>query len=49
MRKKFNAQKKHYDKNIKYSKFEPGDLVLVKQKAFKGKHKIQDKIEPIVF
>ena len=26
--------------NVKYTKLEPGDLVLVRQKAFKGKCKV---------
>ena len=38
-------QKKYYDRKIKYSKLKAGDLVLVHQKGFKGKHKIQDKWE----
>ena len=40
-----------YDKNAKCSKLQPGDLVLVRQKAFKGKHKIKDRweIHPIMF
>ena len=38
-------QKKYYDKKIRCSKLKPGDLVLVRQKGFKGKHKIQDKWE----
>ena len=38
-------QKRYYDKKIRCSKFKPGDLVLVRQKGFKGKHKIQDKWE----
>ena len=38
-------QKRYYDRKIKCSQLKPGDLVLVRQKAFKGKHKIQDKWE----
>ena len=38
-------QKRYYDKKIRCSKLKPGDLVLVRQKGFKGKHKIQDKWE----
>ena len=32
--------KKQYDQKVKCTKFEPIDLVLVRQEAFKGKHKI---------
>ena len=42
-------QKRYYDKKVKCSKLEPGDMVLVRQKAFKGKHKIQDKWENIPY
>ena len=38
-------QKRYYDKKIKCSQLKTGDLVLVQQKGFKGKHKIQDKWE----
>ena len=38
-------QKRYYDKKIKCSQLKTGDLVLVCQKGFKGKHKIQDKWE----
>ena len=38
-------QKKYYDKKVKCSRLQPGDMVLVRQKVFKGKHKIQDKWE----
>ena len=38
-------QKKYYDRKIKCSKLKTGDLILVHQKGFKGKHKIQDKWE----
>ena len=38
-------QKRYYDKKIKCSQLKSGDLVLVHQKGFKGKHKIQDKLE----
>ena len=38
---------KCYDKNVKCSKLEPGQLV--RQKAFKGKHKIEDRWENIPF
>ena len=38
-------QKRYYDKKIKCSQLKTGDIVLVRQKGFKGKHKIQDKWE----
>ena len=37
--------KGHYDKKVHCTKLEPGDLVLVRQKSFLGKHKIQDRWE----
>ena len=37
--------KNHYDKKVHCTKLEPGDLVLVRQKAFLGKHKKQDRWE----
>ena len=37
--------KRNCDKKIRYSKLEIGDRVLVRQKAFKRKHKVQDKWE----
>ena len=37
--------KRRYDRKICGSKLHTGDLVLVRQKAFKGKHKIQDRWE----
>ena len=47
--KESTRHKKYYDKRVKCSKLEPGDMVLVRQKAFKGKHKIQDKWENIPY
>ena len=38
-------QKKHYDSNLRFSKLQLGDLVLVREKALKGKHKIQHRWE----
>ena len=35
--------KRNYDKKVRCSKLDIGDRVLVRQKAFKGKHKVQDK------
>ena len=35
--------KKRYDKSVKSSKLEPGDLVLVRKKVFQEKHKISDR------
>ena len=37
--------KENYDRKVKCSKLEIGNKVLVRKKAFKGKHKIQDKWE----
>ena len=37
--------KRNYDRKVRCSKLERGDKVLVRQKAFKGKHKIEDKWE----
>ena len=36
---------KNYDKNVRCSKLEIGHRVVVRQKAFKGKHKVQYKWE----
>ena len=41
-KKESEHSKKCYDLNVKCNKLEPGDPVLVRQKAFKGKHKISD-------
>ena len=41
--------KRNYDRKVRCSKIEKGDKVLVRQKAFKGKHKIQDKWEEDVY
>ena len=41
--------KKNYDRKVRYSKLEVGDKVLVRQKAFKGKHKIQGKWEDDIY
>ena len=37
--------KRNYDEQVRCSKLQIGDRVLVRQKAFKGKHKVQDKWE----
>ena len=37
--------KLRFDRKAVNSKLEPGDLVLVRQKAFKGKHKLSDRWE----
>ena len=37
--------KGHYDKKVCCTKLKSGDLVLVRQKAFLGKHKIRDRLE----
>ena len=41
--------KKIYDRKVRCTKLEVGDKVLVGQKAFKRKHKIQDKWEEDVY
>ena len=35
--------KRRYNQKVKCTKWEPGDLILVRQKAFKGKNKISDR------
>ena len=42
-KKELEHSKRRYDQNIKCTKLEIGDLVLVRQKTFKGKHKISDR------
>ena len=41
--------KKNYDRKVRCSKLEIEDKVLVRQKAFKKKHKIQDKWEEDIY
>ena len=41
--------KRIYDKKVRCTKLEVGDKVLVRQKVFKKKHKIQDKWEEDVY
>ena len=43
--KKKRKNKRNYDKKVRCSKLQIGDRVLVRQNAFKGKHKVQDKWE----
>ena len=43
--KEIKRHKAHYNRNIRSSKLETGDLVLVHQQGFRGKHKIQDRWE----
>ena len=43
--KESECSKKQYNWYVKCTKLEPGDLVLVGQRAFKGKHKINDRWE----
>ena len=43
--KESTRQKKYYDQKVKCSELQPGDMVLLRQKAFKGKHMIQYKWE----
>ena len=49
MEKMANKAKKYYDRKVRCSKLEPGDLVLVRKFGFKGKHKIQDRWENQVY
>ena len=49
MEKEANKAKKYYDRKVRCSQISPGDLVLVKRMAFKGKHKIQDRWEHNVY
>ena len=37
--------KKNYDRKVRYSKLEPGDIVLARNVTIRGKHKIADKWE----
>ena len=39
------CSKKWYDWYLKCTKLQPGNCVLVRQKAFKGKQKISDRLE----
>ena len=41
--------KRNYDREARCSKLEKGDQVLVRQKAFKGKYKIQDYWEEDIY
>ena len=49
MKKKLQRCKRHYDRQAKYIVLVPDDIVLVRKKAFKGKHKITDKLEGIPY
>ena len=49
MEKQAEKAKKYYDRKVRCSKLEPGDLVLVKRFGFRGKHKIQDRWENQVY
>ena len=49
MEKQANKAKKYYDRKVRCSKLEPGDLVLVKQFGHRGKHKIQDRWENQIY
>ena len=49
MEKQAAKAKKYYDRRVRCSKLEPGDLVLVKKFGFRGKHKIQDRWENHVY
>ena len=43
--KETKRSKKRYDKKVRYSKLDVGDIVLVRQKGFTGKHKVADRWE----
>ena len=47
--KESSRQKQYYDRNYKCSELKPGDLVLVRVKAFGSDHKIADKWEEEVY
>jgi len=49
MKRQANKAKKYYDRKVRCSKLEPGDLVLVKQFGHRGKHKIQDRWENQIY
>ena len=49
MKKQAEKARKYYDRRVRCSKLEPGDLVLVKRFGFRGKHKIQDRWENHVY
>ena len=49
MKKQAEKAKKYYDRRVRCSKLEHGDLVLVKRFGFRGKHKIQDRWENQVY
>ena len=42
-KKESEHSKRSYDQDVKCTKLEPGDLVLVRPKTFKGKYKISDR------
>ena len=46
-KKECDRSERCFDNKIRCFKLEPGDMVLVHPKAFKGKHKIQDRWENI--
>ena len=47
--KKESECSKRYDRNVKCTKLEQGDHVLVIQKAFKGKHKVSNRWESTTY
>ena len=49
MKKQAEKAKKYYDRRVRCSKLEPGDLVLVKKFGFRGKHKIEDRWENQIY
>jgi len=49
MAKNAARSKELYDHNIRCTHLEPGDLVLLRQKAFKGKHKLKNRWENKIY
>ena len=49
LKKKLTATKKYYDRKFKCATLKPGDLVIVRVRAFGADHKIADKWESQVY
>ena len=49
MEKEALKAKIYYDRRVRCSQLSPGDLVLVKRMAFKGKHKVQNRWEQDIY
>ena len=43
--KEAKRSKRRYDQKVRCSKFDVGDIVMVRQKGFTGKHKVVDRWE----